>query len=305
MNIKQELPNEKALIDMIKHNSPVQYETLLQKVAWVEDNTKSKPMFLADSEILRMAFETVATVEIVEDRIKDRKFTADTTTVFFANLNTSVYDADTVTPPSVTEQARTLIDHSELLVERKTLSRVDDVFNVELDSRRLAFAEFSGSVEFNRNGLLKFLLGKKQEGYIGYFCVYQLPKSYEGRTFLSTVNRRGPWSHKYFWDISLSRRGISEVSLEWNDFSDIIHVAADNQIVVREILTPDFMLDLYTWWKKDKSNIRISFIGDRMCVLFPAMPLHASMSKEECLGSAVDPALHLLHLTQDVYNRFR
>lgn len=96
-----------------------------------------------------------------------------------------------------------------------------------------------------------------------------LPKTLTGTTFLSTESESREFSHSNFWSDLLSQEGIVETQLEWNEFERDFHMATNNPTEALYILTPNFMLDLHSWWSKDKKNIRIVFKGNKMFMLLP------------------------------------
>ena len=81
-----------------------------------------------------------------------------------------------------------------------------------------------------------------------------------------------------------------------------------DKVEARYILTPNFMSDLYDWWKGQKGNIRISFIKDRMYLLFPdsQVRLNDTVSNidetevKQYMLTIARPLLHILHLIEDV-----
>jgi hypothetical protein len=102
---------------------------------------------------------------------------------------------------------------------------------------------------------------------------------------------------------------VKETKFEWNDFEELLHVATDNNREAREILTPEFMTDLYDWWKNHgKLNIRIAFVGNLMYMLFPDGQIRfektvSSVEPQELkeyMLTIARPLLHVLHLVEDV-----
>jgi hypothetical protein len=86
-------------------------------------------------------------------------------------------------------------------------------------------------------------------------------------------------------------------------------VATDNGREAREVLTTEFMTDLYDWWKShEKLNIRIAFVGNLMYMLFPDSQIRfeKTVSKvepnelKEYILTIARPLLHVLHLVEDV-----
>ena len=96
-----------------------------------------------------------------------------------------------------------------------------------------------------------------------------LTKKLEGQTFISTEGDKLGMAHQSFWGNLLGGKGITETTLEWNEFEKDLHVATDNGSEARYILTPNFMLDLHTWWSQKKENIRLVFKENKLFMLLP------------------------------------
>lgn len=104
----------------------------------------------------------------------------------------------------------------------------------------------------------------------GYFSVIPLTKKLKSRTFLST-NKTA-----YGNDFKNENNNPKEIQLEWNDFNNLIKVSTTNGIEARYILTPDFMKNIYEWWEYRHESIRISFIDDKMYVIWEKQGIHLS-----------------------------
>lgn len=87
----------------------------------------------------------------------------------------------------------------------------------------------------------------------GYFLSVQLPQAISSRVFITSKQQL----HEYGSDgaidrllASLDQEWVDQwTELEWNDFESLFAVAGGNQREVREVLTPDLMIDLYEWAK--------------------------------------------------------
>jgi Protein of unknown function (DUF3137) len=193
---------------------------------------------------------------------------------------------------------------SELITEPFNVTKVDNLFTIQVaeGERELLAGELDVR---NITGSGK----SRQEKHIfkGYFASYHLPHTLEGKTFISTEGDESGFGHKDFWtraSVSLP----SETILEWSEFEDLLHVITTDKVEARYILTPSFMSDLYDWWKNQKGNIRISFIQNRMYLLFPDAQVRindtvASIDETEVgqyMLSIARPLLHVLHLIEDV-----
>ncbi len=205
-----------------------------------------------------------------------------------------------------TEQVMASLAASQLITEPFNVTRIDNVFALDITDRRLMVSELhiQNVVDTER--------GRRQinEIFKGYFVALPLKKAVSGKTFVSTEGDTHGFAHRTFWSTILeSKNKIKETKLEWNDFEALLHVATDNNREAREILTPQFMQDLYTWWKKHEGlNIRISFVGNLMYLLFPdsqirfnktVSKVEAAELKEYMLTIAI-PLLHVLHIVEDV-----
>lgn len=196
---------------------------------------------------------------------------------------------------------------SELITEAYNRLTIDDVWQVDLQGTPLEFAEVSVK---NVTGSGKSR--RVKEIFHGYFVAHTLPTTLKGKTFVSTDGDRSGFGHQSFW----SRRqpkAVEQTTLEWNEFENLLHVATNDPTEARYILTPDVMQDVYDWWVERPENIRISFIADKMYLLFPDkdMRLHTSVAKlteaelAEYLLLLARPWLHILHITEDIRKRFR
>lgn len=198
------------------------------------------------------------------------------------------------------------LEGSELITEPHNRIQTDDamlsLLNDKLDVWELKVQNATGS---GKNKRLK-------EIFEGYFLSYKLPKKLEGKTFVSTEGDRSGFGHQTFWS-NLFGDGVETTELEWNDFENKLHVSSTDLSEVRYILTTDFMEDLYNWWEDKNENIRLSFIEDKMFLLFPDKRINFAgtiLSLKEknvrnYLESIALPLLHVLHLIEDVENRFR
>jgi hypothetical protein len=85
-------------------------------------------------------------------------------------------------------------------------------------------------------------------------------------------------------------------------------VITTDKVEARYILTPNFMSDLFDWWKDRKGNVRVSFIKDKMYLLFPDNQVRlndtvANLDENEVqqyMLTVARPMLHVLHLIEDV-----
>ena len=157
-----------------------------------------------------------------------------------------------------------LLDHSELITENRNRYQIDDMVSGESQGRSVFVAELDVK---NVTGSGKHKSTKNI--FHGVLIAHDLPRALTGKTFITTEgDRRG------FGKISLWRRLFKsqetpkETVLEWNDFENKLHVATTNETEARYVLTPDLMQSLFDWWSIRKGKIRVSFIDNRMYVLY-------------------------------------
>lgn len=207
----------------------------------------------------------------------------------------------------LSEETLRFLDKSELITESRNKIWVDDVYSVESNDHKLRVSEL---VVKNVTGRGKSKQIK--EIFTGLFAVLDLPRELQDKTFVSTEGDRDGFGNQSFIN-RLTGEGVQLVDLEWNDFEEKLHVVSTSQTEARYILTPDFMTDLYSWWKNKKQNIRISFIEKHMYMLFPdtKIRLGLTIGKIEAndisayMESIAVPLLHILHVVEDVQGRFR
>ena len=155
---------------------------------------------------------------------------------------------------------------------------------------------------------------RDKEVFHGLFAVHDLPRHLEGKTFITTENDKWGFGG-LFWGHRLvgTHKAPRETRLEWNDFDNKLHVATTNEIEARSILTPDFMGELYDWWKERGGNIRVSFLDNRLYVLLPDRNVRIGVStigfSEEHLKhymlTVMRPVWHLKQLMNHAEARLR
>lgn len=197
---------------------------------------------------------------------------------------------------------------SELITEKFNTSTVDDVIVTSLGNNKLKFAELD----------IKNITGSGKNRQVknifkGYFVEFDLDINLKGKTFVSTDGDRKGFGHQSFWD-KFTKNGdeVRPTQLEWNQFEDLLHVATSDPTEARYVLSPSFMNDLYKWWSGRKMNIRISFIGNKMYMLFPDKNVQfgrtiGKISEGELLTyleKIAPPVMHILHLVEDVQLQF-
>lgn len=152
--------------------------------------------------------------------------------------------------------AKSLKD-SGLMPEDFDILRADDMFTF-FEPSEIKVQE----IEVERKGEKR-----NQKIFQGVLAEITLPRTLSGVTYISTEGDAFGFLHTSFWSTIGQEEGVKESIFEWNQFEKDLHVATNNEVEAREILTPDFMSDLYTWWSEHKENIRIVFRGNKMQVL--------------------------------------
>lgn len=136
-----------------------------------------------------------------------------------------------------------------------------------------------GKSEVSVRELVIMQQGRDKEGKIdpklsttvfkGVFVIANLQYFHGAETYISTDGDRFGFAHRSFWSNVMEWGKVKETVLEWNDFENHLHVATSDPTAARELLTPDFMEDLYDWWTEHKLNVRIAFKGKKMYLLLP------------------------------------
>jgi hypothetical protein len=219
---------------------------------------------------------------------------------FWTKARLSVASQQLVSPER--EQVLALLDHSELITEPRNQVRIDDMMHMTFDERILFLSELS----------VKHVTGsgknrRTKKIFKGYFLSFDLNRPLTGKTFVSSEGDKKGFGHKSFWK-SLQGTGVQETILEWNDFEALLHVASTDPTEARYILTPNFMAELYDWWLENKTNIRLSFVDNRMYVLFPDKKIRLrntvssldQASLHSYIMTVAKPLMHVLHLIERV-----
>jgi Protein of unknown function (DUF3137) len=200
------------------------------------------------------------------------------------------------------DRVLTLLAASELVTEPFNYTRIDNVFEISLADESLFVSELD----------VKNVVGSgkgRQEKNIfkGYFISYQLKRTCVGKTFISTEGDLHGFAHRTYWS-GLTVGDVKEVVFKWSDFEHLLHVATSDEGEAREIISAVFMHDLYNWWSAQGTNIRISFIGDQMFMLFPDEQIRFEETiteinetkLQEYLLTVAEPLLNVLYLIEDI-----
>lgn len=141
------------------------------------------------------------------------------------------------------KQVLDLLEHSELITEPRNRFVLDDMIHIVWNPGSLFVSELdiqhvTGSGK-NRN---------VKKIFKGYFVSIDLKRKLEGKTFVSTEGDKNGFGHRSFWN-NRKDLGATETELEWGQFEKLLHVASTDHTEARYVLTPNFMSDLYDWWK--------------------------------------------------------
>lgn len=220
------------------------------------------------------------------------------------------FEAQHVTAETVpTKQIVDLLNHSELITEKRNRYYIDDMVVSSFAGRSLFLSELD----------VKYVTGSGKNRHTkhifhGILLTYDLPRALTGKTFITTDKDKRGYGKSSFWERLFNKKEtVKETLLEWNDFENKLRVAATNETEARYILTPDFMQELYDWWNVRKGRIRVSFLDNRMYVLFPDKNVRIGRSaislEDEDLKAYVltvaRPLWHMHQLLRHTETRFR
>lgn len=199
------------------------------------------------------------------------------------------------------------LDESELITENRNQIKVDDSYIILIGNKyklRVTELDVKNVTGSGKNRHVK-------EIFTGLFAILDLPKDLDNKTFVSTEGDKRGFANQSFLN-QLTGSGAQLVDLEWNDFENLLHVVSTSQTEARYILTPDFMNDLYQWWKEKKLNIRFAFIRNHMYLMFPDQKIHIDSTVRRIeerevikyMESVAIPLLYVLHVVEDIEERF-
>jgi|AntRauTorcE11897_2_1112592.scaffolds.fasta_scaffold17906_2 hypothetical protein len=197
------------------------------------------------------------------------------------------------------EPTEEVLNVSELITEPRNRFASDDTAVADLGDKKLFMSELdiknvTGS---GKNRQVK-------EIFHGYLFAVDLPRPLTGKTFVSAEGDTRGFGHQALF----GGGDISKTELEWNDFENKLHVSTSDPVEARYILTTDFMVDLYDWWKEKEQQIRVSFIGQKMYLIYPDKKIRLNKTVKEISESEIKeymecisiPLLHSLYLVEDV-----
>ncbi len=166
------------------------------------------------------------------------------------------------------------LDNSELINEPHNTNQVDNILEIDYKNSIIKIAELD----------IKHVTGSGKNRstkniFLGYLVGFELNKELTGKTFVSAEgDKRGFGNWSAFANNKLEQ--AKETILEWNEFESLLHVATTDEVEARYILTPNFMHDLYDWWQGRETNIRLSFIKNRLFILYPDKKIRLNQTVE-------------------------
>lgn len=181
------------------------------------------------------------------------------------------------------DETKQLLIESELMTINDITVTSDDIYTV-YGEQEVSFRELMVTQKVrNSKGESTTV-----EVFKGVFMVAKLGQTHDAETYISTEGDRSGFAHRTFWSDLLENSEVRETVLEWNDFEKDLHVASSDGRKAREILTPEFMQDLYTWWLENKLNVRIAFKGDKMFLLLPEASIKLGTSTTSTNLAAIE-----------------
>lgn len=204
------------------------------------------------------------------------------------------------------EQTTQLLQDSSLM----TISGIDVVSDdmltlygdVEITMRELVITK----QQLQRNGKSdKIVLFK------GVFVSAELPFTHHAETYISTDRDREGFAKRTFWSDLFEGGKVRETILEWNDFENELHVASSDAVAARELLTTDFMQDLYNWTQEHKLPMRIACKRNMFYMLLPEITIKIGFSTsstnitdiKKYAYSLIRPLWRSAMLVEDVINK--
>lgn len=198
-------------------------------------------------------------------------------------------------------EAKTILVDSELLTNFYDKVSVDDVYRFENDKISVRELSVTTQVRTDKNTHTVTIFN-------GLLVKVIMGNPLEGSTYISTEGDKSGFAHKNFMSELFSTSKVRETQLEWNEFEQDLHVATDNEVEARYILTPSFMEDLHRWWSVSRENIRIVFKGNQMTMLLPNTNIKFSTSTTSVDANelnkyaltVIEPLWRTLTLTEDI-----
>jgi len=142
----------------------------------------------------------------------------------------------------------------------------------------------------------------------GYFLASKRLKVVTSDIFITTNASRMQLGKRTLIQKILLQKSSEITELEWNQFNLEFDVVTNNPTEAREILTPNFIADLYDWNEKNKQAVAISFTENQFYCLLPYkdMAIHSNIKKldskevRQYVENIAVPIWHLLLLIEDI-----
>lgn len=258
------------------------------------------PFYLASLMIISLAIATGTYGYLWDKQLRAlaKKHNAALVPIISACLGSSAIYTHDDTKGEILNQ---LLNDSELITAGFDSVKVDDIYTFEKEKVTVRELEITKRVSNGKNTSTVTV-------FKGLFVNVGLRKPLAGNTYISTEGDKYGFAHKDFMADLFINNKIKETVLEWNEFERDLHVATDNGMEARYILTPAFMIDLHNWWLISPINMRIVFKGQSMYMLLPNSKIKfntstTSVDTEELNKYAeivIEPLWRTLTLVEDI-----
>ncbi|MEX0934941.1 MAG: DUF3137 domain-containing protein [Candidatus Paceibacterota bacterium] len=158
------------------------------------------------------------------------------------------------------ENADDIFKSSGLYNLKNSTSVVDDMFKASKEGVNLYAVETR--VDMREGKKTRVVFG-------GLAFRFDLGKEFRGQTYIISEKEKRFYRAVGTHEVRGMGSDLGSTELEWNDFERLLHVETTDEREVREILTPDFMLDLYEWWSEHGKFVRLSFKESHMYMVLP------------------------------------
>lgn len=180
----------------------------------------------------------------------------------------------------------------------------DDVYTVFGD-REVVIRELVVTPTSDKNIVWKRYIFK------GLFVVVDWPHDVSVEAYISADGGNGDFSHEKFWPEVINNPAVYEVPTDDAGLKKHLHTASNDLEAVKDILTQDFLHDIYQWWSSHHLNLRISIKGGKMYIMLPEASVRIATSTtstkpgaiEKYAWGLVNPIWHCLRLIESASNR--
>ena len=151
----------------------------------------------------------------------------------------------------------------------------------------------------------------KRDIFKGLFVVTDWPHNPDVETYISTDGGKSSFSHEQFWPQVINKPAVYEMPTEDTDLEKRLHMATTDIEAAKEILTQDFLHDIYQWWNSHQLNMRISIKGGKMYIMLPEASVRIATSTtstkpeaiEKYAWALVNPIWHSLRIIESATRR--